>query len=121
MAFPAPDPRLLSGAAQVDALPVLLAPLGQLSADGQLRELIEERRGRHEGTGPIWYLQPDQVATLGLDQACTQEAVVTTSAPVLTWLRLRFGGRTSLAPVSQAWLDAEAKALPPGPRLATLV
>jgi len=41
---------------------VLLPPVGQLSADGQLRELIAERRGRQHGTGPIWYLQPDQVA-----------------------------------------------------------
>jgi hypothetical protein len=107
MAFPFPAP-----------LPVLLAPLGQLSADGQLRELIAERRDRHDGTGPIWYLQPDQVAALGLGQA--EEAVVTTSAAVLTWLQLRFGGRTSVAAIPTDWLEAEAGDLPPRAGLAAL-
>lgn len=120
MAFPFPDPYPLTGVAQADALLVLLAPLGQLSADGQLRELIEERRDRHDGTGRIWYIQPDQVAKLGLGLGCGEEAVVTTSAAVLTWLQLRFGGRTSTAPISTAWLDGEAKALPPSARLAAL-
>jgi hypothetical protein len=58
------------------------AQVGQLSGDGQLRELIEERRGRHGGTGPIWYLQPAQLASLGLGQG--EEAVVTPSPAVLT-------------------------------------
>jgi hypothetical protein len=120
MAFPFPAPRPLIGDAQTDARPVLLAPLGQLSGDGQLRELIEERRDRHDGTGPIWYLQPDQVAALGLGQGRAEEGVATTSAAVLTWLQLRFGGRTCAAPVSTAWLDAEAKALPPRARLEAL-
>ncbi len=119
MAFPFPAPHRFSGGAQADVLPVLLAPCGQLSADGQLRELIEERRDRHDGTGPIWYLQPDQVAALGL--GCGEEAVVTNSAAVLTWLQLRFGGRTSAAPLSTAWLDAAARALPPSARLVALV
>jgi hypothetical protein len=109
MAFPFPAP-----------LPVLLAPLGQLSADGQLRELIAERRDRHDGTGPIWYLQPDQVAALGLGQGQPEEAVVTTSAVVLTWLQLRFGGRTSAAAIPTDWLEAEAGDLPPRADLAAL-
>jgi hypothetical protein len=109
MAFPFPGP-----------LPVLLAPLGQLSADGQLRELIAERRDRHDGTGPIWYLQPDQVAALGLGQGQAEEAVVTTSAAVLTWLQLRFGGRTSVAAIPTDWLEAEAGDLPPRAGLAAL-
>jgi hypothetical protein len=121
MAFPFPDLRPLAGDAQADDLPVLLAPLGQLSGDGQLRELIEERRERHAGTGPVWYLQPDQVAALSLGQGCGEEAVVTTSAAVLTWLQLRFGGRTGAAPMATAWLDAEARTLPPSARQATLV
>jgi hypothetical protein len=121
MAFPFPSPHRFSGDAQADDLPVLLAPLGQLSGDGQLRELIEERRERHAGTGPVWYLQPDQVAALSLGQGCGEEAVVTTSAAVLTWLQLRFGGRTGAAPMATAWLDAEARTLPPSARQATLV
>jgi hypothetical protein len=119
MTFPCPDPRPLTGDSQADALPVLLAPFGQLSGDGQLRELIEERRDRQDGTGPIWYLQPNQVAALGLGRA--EEAVVTTSAAVLTWLQLRFGGRTRTTPMSTAWLDADAKVLPPSAQLAALV
>jgi len=99
---------------------VLLAPCGQLSADGQLRELIEERRDRHDGTGPIWYLQPDQVAALGL--GCGEEAVVTNSAAVLTWFQLRFGGRTNAAPLSTALAGCRsegsaAKRSAGGPRL----
>ncbi|MCP9929143.1 hypothetical protein [Cyanobium sp. CH-040] len=101
---------------------VLLAPAGDLSGDGQLRELIRERRERQGGTGAIWYLQPRLVADLGLGQGPglgeELEAVVTPAASVLTWLQLRFGGRAA-GPLSQArlttaWLDAEAGALPPG-------
>lgn len=96
---------------QVQSLGLLLAQAGQLSGDGQLRELIEERRGRHGGTGPIWYLAPAQVAAMGLGRG--EEAVVTPSSAVLTWLQLRFGGRTSTATIPVAWLEAEARALPP--------
>jgi hypothetical protein len=119
-AFPFPAPRPLIGDAQTDARPVLLAPLGQLSGDGQLRELMEERRDRHDGTGPIWYIQPDQVAALGLGQGRAEEGVATTSAAVLTWLQLRFGGRISAAAIPTEWLEAEARALPPGAGLLPL-
>jgi hypothetical protein len=94
---------------------VLLAPAGDLSGDGQLRELISERRERQGGTGAIWYLPPPLVAELGLGEGL--EAVVTPTASVLTWLQLRFGGRVagpaSQARLTTAWLDAEAGALPP--------
>jgi hypothetical protein len=103
---------------QAQSLGLLLAQAGQLSGDGQLRELIEERRGRHGGTGPIWYLAPAQVAALGLGRG--EEAVVTPSPAVLTWLQLRFGGRTSQADIPAAWLVAEARALPPAACLAPL-
>ena len=118
MAFPLPGPRpsLADGAA--GCCSVLLAPLGQLSGDGQLRELIEERRAYQGGTGPIWYLPPAQVAALGLGDG--EEAVATPSSAVLTWLQLRFGGRTSTAAIPTEWLEAEARALPPGARLAAL-
>jgi hypothetical protein len=97
---------------------VLLAPVPQLSGDGQLRELIQERRERSDSTGAIWYLPPELVAAQGLGQGL--EAVVTPAAAVCTWLQLRFGGCTSEAPLTRAWLDAEAGALPPAapqPRL----
>ncbi len=106
-------------------LHVLLAPAGQLSGDGQLRELIAERRDRCGVTGPIWYLAPQQVAALRLAPAATreapQEAVVTTSASVLTWLQLRFGGHATRAAFAPGWLQAEAQALPQGAPLPPLV
>ena len=120
MAFLSPGPSPLSCDPRADSLPLLLAPLGQLSADGQLRELIGERRDRRNGTGPIWYLPPELVAALGLGQGSAEEAVVTTDAAVLTWLQLRFGGRRCTASLSTLWLDREAKSLPPSPRLARL-
>lgn len=106
-------------------LQVLLAPLGQLSADGQLRELIAERRERQGGTGPIWYLAPQQVAALRLHTPMAgvqaQEAVVTPSAAVLTWLQLRFGGHATRAAIAPAWLESEAQALPQRAPLPPLV
>lgn len=85
-----------------------------------MRELIEERRACRGGTGPIWYLSPAQVAALGQGQGEGEEAVATPSSAVLTWLQLRFGGRTSAAAIPAEWLEAEARALPPGARLVAL-
>lgn len=103
---------------RAQSLGVLLALAGQLSGDGQLRELIAERRERQGGTGPIWYLQLALVEALGLGQG--EEAVVTTSPAVLTWLQLRFGGRTASVALPMDWLGAEAQALPPAPERASL-
>jgi hypothetical protein len=104
---------------RAQSLGVLVAPAGQLSADGQLRELIAERRERKGGTGPIWYLRLALVDALGLGQG--EEAVVTTSPAVLTWLQLRFGGRTASVVISPDWLGAEAQALPPAPERVALM
>ncbi|MCP9888247.1 hypothetical protein KBY96_09955 [Cyanobium sp. ATX 6A2] len=104
--------------AAVTPMQVLLAPAPQLSGDGQLRELIQERRECSGGTGSIWYLPPELVAAQGLGQGL--EAVVTPTAAVCTWLQLRFGGCPSQAPLASAWLDAEAGALPPAAPLARL-
>ena len=114
--FPGPRPTPTDGVAGCCSL--LLAPVGQLSGDGQLRELIEERRACRGGTGPIWYLPSAQVAALGQGQG--EEAVATPSSAVLTWLLLRFGGSTSAAAIPTDWLEAEARALPPAARLAPL-
>jgi len=113
-----------AGAAPADAaqpLHVLLAPAGDLSGDGQLRELISERRERQGGTGAIWYLPPHLVADLGLGKGLGLgeglEGVVAAAPSVFTWLQLRFGGRLAMpesqARLTAAWLDAEAGALPP--------
>lgn len=92
-------------------LPLLLAPAGDLSGDGQLRELICERRENQGSTGAIWYLPPRVVAELGLGDGL--EAVVAATPAVFSWLQLRFAGRAIQAHLTSAWLDAEAGALPP--------
>jgi hypothetical protein len=120
MAAPFPGARPAPAAGAAGCCSVLLAPLGQLSGDGQLRELMEERRACQGGTGPIWYLPPAQVAALGLGHGEGEEAVATPSSAVLTWLQLRFGGRTREAAIPLEWLEAVARALPPGARLAAL-
>jgi len=56
-------------AAPLHSLSFLVAPLGQLSGDGQLRELIEERRQRKGADVELWYLGQDLVEELHLAQA----------------------------------------------------
>lgn len=119
---------------------LLLAPAGQLSGDGQLRELMLERRSRttHRSragsagsSSSIWFLSPAHVQQLGLggdeqndehDGAlAAQEALVTEDPAVHVWLQLRFGGRSaSVAELSQlphrlerSWLEQQASGLPP--------
>lgn len=99
---------------------LLLGAAGQLSGDGQLRELMRERRawaGR-QATGAcagFWFLPPALVAELGLGK--DKEAVVSQDPAVHVWLQLRFGGssvdlgRSGL--FDRAWLDAQAGELPP--------
>jgi len=55
------------------ALQLLVAPCSQLSGDGQLRELMQERR-RHLGSasGGLWYLPPALTAELTLQPAGPQ-------------------------------------------------
>jgi hypothetical protein len=93
-------------------LHVLLAPAGQLSSDGQLRELMAERRDRRGPQVPLWYLSPELVQELYLASG-GQEAVVAAEDAVITWLQLRFGGRTKTAVLSATQLQERAGALPP--------
>jgi hypothetical protein len=106
----------------------LVAPLGQLSEDGQLRELIEERRQRKGAAVELWYLAPDLVEELALRQAfshppgkgeerpkCEEriEAIVAGEAAVITWLQLRFGGCAGTLAIPTGWLQERAGGLPP--------
>jgi hypothetical protein len=93
-------------------LHVLLAPAGQLSSDGQLRELMAERRDRRGPQVPLWYLSPELVQELYLASG-GQEAVVAAEDAVVTWLQLRFGGSTKTAVLSTTQLQERAGALPP--------
>jgi hypothetical protein len=103
-------------------LAVLLAPPGQLSGDGQLRELMQERRGRLGPEVELWYLPPAQVLKLGLngDRHDLREAVVAGDPAVITWLRLRFGGESDTALLAPALLMELAADLPPRAPLARL-
>lgn len=95
-------------------LSLLLAPQGQLSGDGQLRELIAERRASRGTRAEIWYLPPAQVRAFGLG-AGAMEAVVAGDPAVITWLALRFGGECRHAPFDAFALEAVAEAPPPPP------
>jgi len=96
---------------------LLLAPSRQLSGDGQLRELMQERR-RHlgDGSGGLWYLSPQRLIELshsGLQLGSGDtEALAIREPRVAEWLRLRFGGRLQSISLSSAWLMGEALELP---------
>jgi hypothetical protein len=86
--------------------------LGQLSGDGQLRELMKERRSHGGGDAELWYLPPFLLVSLGLGSR-DQEGIAALDPGVITWLQLRFGGVVrAAATVDQASLKAKAATLP---------
>ena len=93
---------------------VLLAPLGQLSGNGQLRETVQERRKRKGEDVPFWYLSPDLVMKLDLPGS-GQEAVVAEDLAAINWLKLRFGGESYTFHLDLDQLREQATALPPPP------
>ena len=97
---------------------LLLAPFSRLSGDGQLRELMQERR-RHLGStsGGLWYLPPALTNELTLPAAGPQEALAIADPSAAVWLQLRFGGRLEQICLSSTWLDNKALELPaPAPQ-----
>lgn len=102
------------------SLLMLLAPAGQLSGDGQLRELIQERRDRKGADVPLWFLSQQLVQHWALAPA-GQEAIVTRDPRVMTWLQLRFGGTVQPLSLNEAQLREQATALPPPAPQAVLV
>ena len=101
-------------------LTLLLAPAGQLSADGQLRELMAERRAHSHGDAGLWFLPASLLPQLGLT-APGQEAVAACDPQLITWLQLRFGGEVRSTTLTAAQLQEWAAALPPRPQAAALV
>jgi len=99
------------------AVQLLLAPSRQLSGDGQLRELMQERR-RHlgDGSGGLWYLSPERLAEhqhYGLQlSADGTEALAIREPHAAQWLQLRFGGQLQPISLSSAWLMGEVLELP---------
>jgi hypothetical protein len=116
-----PNPQAPLGAPPCRKTPLLLlAPIGQLSGDGQLRELIKERRGHGGGDAQLWYLPPFLLVSLGLGSR-DQEGIAALEPGVITWLQLRFGGVVrAAAGLDQASLAAKAQTLPSPPPLADL-
>lgn len=94
------------------SLHLLLNANAQLSGDGQLRELIQERR-QHHGCrhGGLWFLPPSLLIELGLGTA-QLEGLVIADPKAATWLQLRFGGDLRQVNVSTRWLNSQAQALP---------
>ena len=96
------------------ALYVLLAPVGQLSGNGQLRETVKERRNRRGSSVPFWYLSPDLVKKFDLSGS-GMEAVVAEDLTAINWLKLRFGGESCTVQIDLEELREHATALPPPP------
>ena len=109
----------------IQSLQLLVAPDGQLSADGQLRELMLERRRKvppgaapHDSSGGLWFL-PEPLCHQLLGRAGV-EALVLQASSTAIWLQLRFGGQLRAIQLPADWLLEQAMRLPPA-GLATAV
>ncbi len=91
---------------------VLIAPIGQLCGNGQLRETISERRNRKGVDVPFWYLSPDLIKRFNISKTDV-EAVVAQEQTAINWLQLRFGGDISIIEFDLDQLKSEAMDLPP--------
>ena len=100
--------------AEPKALFVLLAPSGQLSGNGQLRETVKARRNRKGEDVPFWYLSPELVQKFNLPGEGV-EGVVAEDLTAINWLRMRFGGERINAELDIDQLREYAQGLPPGP------
>ena len=96
------------------ALYVLVAPAGQLTANGQLRETIRERRNRKGEDVVFFYLSPDLVQKFDIS-GLGFEAVVAEDLTAINWLKMRFGGESQTIQLDIDQLYEQASALPPAP------
>ena len=89
-------------------LNVLLAPAGQLTGHGQLRESMFERRSRKGQDYPMWYLNSELVIKFKLTDEQGYEAVIAEDSSTISWLKLRFGGKrfTASLNVDELWAHA---------------
>ena len=94
---------------------VLLAPHGQLSGDGQLRESFHERRERKGADYPMWYLTPDLVMQFKISEESGYEAVAALDPSTIAWLKLRFGGERLNCLLDVDHLSESAGEAPPPP------
>ena len=122
------EPQLGPPPTDLLQLQLLVAPFPALSGDGQLRELMLERR-RHQAIGEagLWYCPPNLSSMLGvvgrrsgIEQPGQAEAIAILEPSVAVWLQLRFGGALRPMQLSSAWLRTEAIDLPSPAPLADL-
>ncbi len=92
----------------------LVAPVGQLTGNGQLRETISERRNRKGNDIAFWYLPPDLVVKFGIADS-SQEVVISDEITAVNWLKLRFGGEVKNINLEIEKLRQFAMELPPKP------
>ncbi len=93
----------------------LIAPLGQLTGNGQLRETISERRNRKGDDVAFWYLSPELTVEFGIEPSSLMEAVVADEITAINWLKLRFGGEIKEFTLDIDELRQNAMELPPPP------
>ncbi len=93
---------------------VLLAPVGQLSGNGQLRETLKERRNRKGDDVHFWYISTELTQQFNIPGS-NIEAVVAEDITAINWLKLRFGGESIVASFDIQQLREQAYGLPPGP------
>ncbi len=93
---------------------ILIAPIGQLCGNGQLRETISERRKRKGEDVAFWYLPPNLVQLFQISGP-QNEAVVAEEKTAINWLQLRFGGTIIMKELSLDDLRDKAMELPPAP------
>ena len=92
----------------------LLAPVGQLAGNGQLRETLLERRNRKGQDVAFWYLSSELVRKFNLSLSVC-ETVVADDSTAIDWLRLRFGGEVKIINLDENLLRVQAMELPPPP------
>ena len=96
------------------ALFALVAPKGQLTGNGQLRETISERRNRKGNDVHFWYLSPELVVKFAIGNL-SDEAVVAEELTAINWVKLRFGGELKNIKLEIDQLRQYAMELPPKP------
>ncbi len=99
---------------EMQDLYVLLAPAGQLTGNGQLRETISERRNRKGEDVKFWYLPTRLVKEFSISDL-SMEAVVADDPTAIDWVRLRFGGELKTKRLNITHLRELAMELPPEP------
>jgi len=93
----------------------LMAPIGQLTGNGQLRESIQERRRAYGQEAHFWYLSNELLGQFELPFEEGFEAIVAEELSVVVWQKLRFGGKIISVNLDLKELLEHASQLPLAP------